>query len=177
MSEIYYGVICLACGPQQFSAEQYSKNQQAGEHRCPSCGQIAPFDEEEHEASKEAPDEDPPIKDGSASGKPETRRGNRRARMEADRQSAFTRCAQLVEKKGKDYGHWTEYHPLDVAGVNGVKAKRIRELTMQLVSNPDEFLEANEPLEDSILDAMNYLSFLYALVRETKAQVEPLEDE
>lgn len=169
----YFGVVCLKCGPQEIGEAAFLEAKSSALEegfKCPACQALAPFDDEEFEASKkEKPTE---TKSPAPATVPSggSKRDEFRANMERRRQFALSKCAALVIQKGKDYGHWTEYHPADVAGVNGVKAKRIRELTIQMVSNPAEFAEANEPLEDSIVDAINYLSFLYGLVLEWKDQ-------
>ncbi len=90
-----------------------------------------------------------------------------RKRMEALRESALKKASALVEKKGKDYGHWSDYPLVALAALNYVKAKRMLELTTQLTVNP--FAAAvNEPLEDSCLDDINYASFLHAKLMDMK---------
>lgn len=91
----------------------------------------------------------------------------RREKLEALRHSAMAKAESLLARKGADYAWWGEYPPIALAGLNFVKAKRILELSTKVAANP-ESQEANEPLEDSCIDLINYASFLYALTIERK---------
>jgi len=70
----------------------------------------------------------------------------------------------LHELKGKDYGHFSEYPAVVLAALNFVKAKRILELSVKRAADPAA-APVFESLEDSCLDQLNYVRFLYAVLK------------
>lgn len=74
------------------------------------------------------------------------------------------RANALHELKGKDYGHFSEYPAVVLAALNFVKAKRILELSVKRAAYPDS-APAFESIEDSCLDQLNYVRFLYAVLK------------
>ena len=92
-----------------------------------------------------------------------------RVGLEALRKEGLDRADQLTLKKGADYGHWSGYPAVALAALCFVKAKRMLELSVKIAADPDA-REANEPLEDSALDIINYGSFLYALTVKRKGK-------
>ncbi len=85
--------------------------------------------------------------------------------LEALRREAFQVASALTEHKGQDYGHWSEYPMVALAALNFVKAKRMLQLTVKQAANPFAPV-ANEPMIDTCVDAINYNSFMYGLLRE-----------
>lgn len=90
--------------------------------------------------------------------------------MEILRKDALAKADALTVKKGQDYGKWYDYDEVTLAALNLVKAKRLLHLAIKIAANP-QCLEANEPMEDSAVDAVNYASFLYGKVRERKERM------
>ncbi len=88
-------------------------------------------------------------------------------KMEDLRKEALARADSMVSGKGADYGHWSEYPEIVIAGINYAKAKRALELSLQRAANPDHKPKF-EALEDTALDGINYLSFLYGKAKAAK---------
>lgn len=88
-------------------------------------------------------------------------------RLEDLRKEALARADSMVSGKGADYGHWSEYPEVVIAGIGFAKAKRALELALQRASNPDHKPKF-EALEDTALDGINYFSFLYGKAKGAK---------
>ncbi len=86
--------------------------------------------------------------------------------LEAARREALAKADDMVSRKGRDYGHWSEYPEVVLASLTFVKAKRMLELAIR--AKVGDGKEANEPMEDSALDLINYASFMYGKVRDRK---------
>lgn len=93
----------------------------------------------------------------------------KREDLEELRKEALEVASSLVKKKGADYGHWSEYPMVALAALNFVKAKRMLNLAVKTASNPFADVK-NESMEDTCVDAINYNSFMYALLSEGKAK-------
>ncbi len=89
--------------------------------------------------------------------------------LENLRREALAKADALTEKKGRDYGHWSSYDLVTLAALNMVKAKRLLHLAVKVTADPS-CKEANEPMEDSAVDAINYGSFIYGLVMQRKGE-------
>lgn len=83
-------------------------------------------------------------------------------------QEAVDKANALHKKKGKDYGHFSEYPDVVLASAIYLKAKRLVELTVkEAVGQAATF----EPIDDSCLDAVNYLRFLYAKQQKKRGRI------
>lgn len=82
--------------------------------------------------------------------------------LEKLREEALSKAGAMVARKGRDYGHWSDYPEVVLASLTFVKAKRLLELAVRSARGDDK--EANEPMEDSALDLINYASFLAAKI-------------
>lgn len=71
----------------------------------------------------------------------------------------------LHQKKGQDYGHFSEYPPIVLASLCFVKAKRILTLSIKRANTEGDQgnVETFESMKDSCLDLLNYSRFLYAI--------------
>lgn len=69
---------------------------------------------------------------------------------------ASTKADALIEKKSNDYGHFSLYPDIVLASLIWVKGRRILEI-VQKQKTPNF-----ESIEDSCLDILNYVRFLYA---------------
>lgn len=69
---------------------------------------------------------------------------------------AASKADALIEKKSNDYGHFSLYPDIVLASLIWVKGRRILEI-VQKQKTPNF-----ESIEDSCLDILNYVRFLYA---------------
>lgn len=91
----------------------------------------------------------------------------RREKLEMLRTLSLQIADQLTKQKGKDYGHFSEYPLVVVAGNSLTKAKRGLHLACQMEVNPETKAQF-EGIEDSFKDQINYASFAWALAMERK---------
>ena len=80
----------------------------------------------------------------------------------ADEATAIAR--RLRRKKGSDYSHFGQYPPMVHASTLLAKGKRAFNLLLKLSARPDQH-PYFESIEDSCVDAINYASFVYAIMK------------